>query len=124
MADENYDVRFEEDLRVHIVEAKDLPVGSNNNPRDTFCKVAFDQETVFQTETVDKSCNLIYDAEFNCEIPREFHSLKFSVCEKNKLDKVCHLLSSLNCDGCYRSCLREITRHQNTNQLGFNELKR
>ena len=25
---------------------------------------------------------------------------------------------------CYRSCLREITRHQNTNQLGFNELKR
>ena len=28
------------------------------------------------------------------------------------------------CDECYRSCLREITRHQNTNQLGFNELKR
>ena len=28
------------------------------------------------------------------------------------------------CDECYRSCLREVTRHQNTNQLGFNELKR
>ena len=28
------------------------------------------------------------------------------------------------CDECYRSCVREITRHQNTNQLGFNELKR
>ena len=29
-----------------------------------------------------------------------------------------------NCDECYRSYVREITRHQNTNQLGFNELKR
>ncbi|XP_046668933.1 GTPase-activating protein-like [Homalodisca vitripennis] len=57
MADQKYNVRVEERLRIKIGEAKNLP-GRNHNAasvRDIFCVLSLDQEEIFRTSTIERT---------------------------------------------------------------------
>ncbi|XP_041351438.1 ras GTPase-activating protein 3-like isoform X2 [Gigantopelta aegis] len=84
------DLRVEENLRVKIGEAKNLPSHSvSNSGRNTFCAVRLDSEEIFRTTTIEKSLNPFYGEEFQGEIPKKFRFLSFYVYESSgKTEKV------------------------------------
>ncbi|XP_059163987.1 ras GTPase-activating protein 3-like [Physella acuta] len=83
MAEAEYDdVRVEESLRVKIGEAKNLPSSSfSGSGRNTCVAIKIDAEEIYRTNTVEKSLNPFFGAEFQGEIPKKFRFLSFYLYE-------------------------------------------
>ncbi|RWS16363.1 ras GTPase-activating protein 3-like protein [Dinothrombium tinctorium] len=85
MSEEN-EVRIEEQLRVKIGEAKNIPPrnGSVNGYRDVYCSLCLDKELIFRTSVVEKTLNPFFGEEFQFEIPRRFRFLTFYVHDRER----------------------------------------
>ncbi|KAG1708492.1 Ras GTPase-activating protein 3 [Nymphon striatum] len=84
-------VRVEEQLRINIGEAKNLPSRSHGSIglRDVYCAINVNQEEIFRTSTVEKNLSPFFGEEFNFEVPPKFRFLSVYVHDQdNKKDKI------------------------------------
>lgn len=89
MADDSFEVRVEERLKIKIGDAKNLPARSHGSmdSRDTYCTVSLDQEEIFRTMTAEKTLNPYFGEEFQFEVPRKFRCVSLYVYDRDKAMK-------------------------------------